>query len=519
MLSEETPLLRPFENRVLSKSVVLGIVSTWIASFTAAADSTITATLSSTIANEFQSLTIISWLGSGYLIALTATQPLSGKLSDIFGRKASFFAAAVVFALGNLLCGLANSQQSLIIGRVIAGIGGGGCSSISTFISSDFIPPRSRGLWHSYGTLVHAAGLGCGAVFGGAINDTLGWRWAFIVLAPLSLIAAVAVAVTLLQKSSVKSEGLGQKLRRIDYAGSMTLVLSLAVLLVYLNQEHDSPGASTPGFYAKVAIPVSTMLLALFIIIELYWAQEPIIPLAIFGSRTVLAACLTVCFVSVSYYTMMFYVPLYLQLRGHSPSQTGVLLLPESVGAACGSLTVGLVARKRGQYGEFKLLLPCLLALGAAGFTLITRTVYPAHSDASSVAILPEIYLFLNGAGSGGMITVTLLALLSAVPYAKQATATSGFLAFRSIGQNLGVSMSGAVFRSSLGRSSGDGSDFDGDRDAYMRALYSTFGLAVASAGLAFICVLFVKNYRLRSGFEESKDEDRQESGDGEDAA
>ncbi|KAL4962167.1 major facilitator superfamily domain-containing protein [Aspergillus stella-maris] len=519
MLSEETPLLRPLETRVLSKSVVLGIVSTWIASFTAAADSTITATLSSTIATEFQSLTIISWLGSGYLIALTATQPLSGKLSDIFGRKASFFVAAVVFALGNLLCGLANSQQSLILGRVIAGIGGGGCSSISTFISSDFIPPRSRGLWHSYGTLVHAAGLGCGAVFGGAINDTLGWRWAFIVLAPLSLIAAVAVAATLPQKGNVKSESLRHQLRRIDYAGSITLVLSLAVLFVYLNQEHDSPAASTSGLYAKVAISVSAILLALFIIIELYWAQEPIIPLAIFRSRTVLATCLTVCFVSISYYTMMFYVPLYLQLRGHSPSQTGVLLLPESVGAACGSLTVGLIARKRGSYGEFKLLLLCLLALGATGLTWITQTVYTAHADASSVSVLPELYLFLNGAGSGGMITVTLLALLSAVPYAKQATATSGFLAFRSIGQNLGVSLSGVVFRISLGRPSGDGSDFDGDREAYMHALHATFGLAVVSAGLAFICVLFVKNYKLRSGFEESKDGEGQGRGEGDGVA
>ncbi|KAL4929080.1 major facilitator superfamily domain-containing protein [Aspergillus undulatus] len=489
----EQTLLLPPPVPALRGTVFAAIASTWIASFAAAADSTITATLSSTIANEFQSLTVISWLGSGYLIGLTVTQPLCGKLSDIFGRNASYLFAALVFAAGNLVCGLAGSQSTLILGRVVAGVGGGGCSSISTIITSDYVAPRSRGLWYSFGMGIYTVGMACGAVMGGAINDALGWRWAFIILAPIAVVAGGGVAVFLPQRTA-GVDSFYQQLCRIDYGGSITLVSSVALLLIYLNQDTDDSRAATEGLLAKTAIPLAAILLALFIVIELCWAREPIMPLPIFRTPSVLAACLSSWLMPVSVFTLTFYIPLYLQLRGYSTSETGVRLLPQSIGAGLGSFTAGLVTRHTGKYSTVKIIMPSLLVFGAAGFVTISMTSPP---------VLTEIYLFLHGAGFGGLQTVLFLALLSAVPFSEQATSTCVLLAFRSIGSTVGVSAAGIVFRSRLGHQDGHGhghgNDGTLDQDAHMSALHATFILALASAVAGFVAVLFVRDFALRS--------------------
>jgi len=344
--------------------------------------------------------------------------------------------------------------------------------------------------------------MGCGAVIGGGINDRFGWRWAFLVLAPISTLASIGVGV-FLPRSTSSNTSLRKQLGRIDYGGSITLVSSLALLLIYLN--HDDSQMATSGLATKAFIVLSAVFFALFVVIELRWSREPIIPLTLFRNPTVLAACLCSLLMAMTIYTLMFYVPLYLQLRGYSTSQTGVRLLPESVGGGLGSFVVGFVTRRTGKYSALKIILPILIVLGTAGFAVITI-------DASSV--LPEFYLFFNGFGFGGLLTVLLLALLSAVPHSQQATSTSALLAFRSIGSTVGLSVAGVVFRSRLNGQApmnatqhghpqshqlqvGDGSDRTAD--VYMSALHGTFLLALGLAIPGFICAIFVKNYSLRS--------------------
>ena len=106
----------------------------YIGSFLAALDSTIVATLSGPISDEFKSFTLLSWLASAYLISNAATQPLSGRLTDIYGRRNGLLVAYVLFAIGNLICGLARSEVVMLIGRVVAGMGGGCMNTISVFV-------------------------------------------------------------------------------------------------------------------------------------------------------------------------------------------------------------------------------------------------------------------------------------------------------------------------------------------------------------------------------------------------
>ncbi|KAK6416601.1 hypothetical protein LTR95_017436, partial [Oleoguttula sp. CCFEE 5521] len=134
----------PIADAPSTKKLVLTMSSLWFSTFFAALDATIVATLSGPISASFNSFTLFSWLASSYLIANAAFQPLSGKLTDIYGRRAGLVFASTFFAAGTLMCGLATEQWVIILGRLIAGAGGGCLNTISTFVGSDLVPLRKR---------------------------------------------------------------------------------------------------------------------------------------------------------------------------------------------------------------------------------------------------------------------------------------------------------------------------------------------------------------------------------------
>lgn len=161
--------------------LLLVMSSVWLGGILAAVDMTLIATLTSPISASFGSLGLISWLASAYFIANAALQPLSGKITDISGRRVGLIYSNPLFAAGNLICGLATKSWVVIFGRVIAGCGGGGLVIITTFVASDLIPLRKRALRQGYSTMCYGAGSGLGGIFSGWVNDAWGWRWAFLV--------------------------------------------------------------------------------------------------------------------------------------------------------------------------------------------------------------------------------------------------------------------------------------------------------------------------------------------------
>ena len=171
----------PLAEEPSTGQLLLVMGSIWFGTFLAALDSTIIATLSAPISASFNSLSLLSWLASAFFIANAALQPLSGRLTDILSRRTGLIFSNIFFAAGNLICGLATSEGVMILGRVIAGMGGGGLNAISTFVASDLIPLRRRGLWQGFGNISFGVGAGLGGIFGGWINDTWGWRKAFLI--------------------------------------------------------------------------------------------------------------------------------------------------------------------------------------------------------------------------------------------------------------------------------------------------------------------------------------------------
>lgn len=515
--SERTPLLpRRNSNAPLSNSELLVALSfTWIGSFLGSLDSTLTTTVSATIASEFKSLTLISWLGSAYLIALAATQPLSGKLSDIFGRRSSLILCAFIFVLGSLTCGLATSEVTIIFGRVLSGIGGGGLNSVSTFTATDLIDQRRRGLWQGFGMIVYGAGLGLGGVVGGAMNDNWGWRSAFLLLSPLGLITACGIYVYVpgpKKQKAEETESTMTRIRRIDFLGASLLILALTLFLCALNLD-DSDGGPSP-YILQISLPVVGCLLVAFILVEMYVAKEPVIPLHLLGNRTVLAAALTSLFASMSLYTTMFYVPFYFQIRGNTPTQAGLLLVPESIGAALGSLTAGFIMRSTGYCGKVKIVMLAIFLCGPTGFAL---------NRISTPIGFSELFLFFNGVGFGGMLTSVTICLISAIEHEFQAIATGLIYLFRSTGATVGVTLSGALFRKVLDSQTGVSDNelqdcigtqsdcSDNLRDTYMAALAATFLLAAGYALCALISVSFAKSFKLSSAVPDQSQVERRD--------
>lgn len=421
---------------VSTRRLVIVLATIYVGVFLGALDSTIIATLSAPISTSFESLSLLSWLASAYLIANAACQPLSGRLTDIFSRRTGLVVSNVLFAAGNLICGLAKSEWTMITGRVVAGMGGGGLMAISTFVSSDMVPLRKRGMIQGVGNVCYGSGAGLGGIFGGWVNDTWGWRVAFLAQVPLVVISGILVwfVIDIPPKKAEKS-----KLSRVDFLGSFTLILALVLLLLGLN----SGGNIVPWTHplVLVSLPLSAVALIAFVYIEAQIASEPVIPVRLLLHRTVAAACLCNWFTTMVMFMLLFYVPIFFQVKGLSTTQAGVRLIPASVGASVGSLGSGLIMNYTGKYR--------LLGMGVV-ITFCAGTGLLAIMNFDSPDWPATIFLLMGGIGYGGMLTVTLLATISAVAHEHQAVITSATYAFRSTGSTIGVTIASAVYQNLL---------------------------------------------------------------------
>ncbi|KAK5045205.1 hypothetical protein LTR84_009538 [Exophiala bonariae] len=429
-----------------TKKLIAIMGSLWVGVFFAALDTTIVATLSAPISSSFNSLTLLSWLASGYLIANAACQPLSGKLTDIFSRRTGLIFSNVFFALGTLICGLAPNAQTIIAGRVVAGIGGGGLTCIATFVTSDLVPLRKRGVWQGYGNLVYGLGMGSGGVVGGALENWLSWRWAFLLQVPFVIVSTVLVVFLLdhqvLSTAPTSATTTRSALRRIDFLGATLLVTSLVLLLLGLNTGGNQLPWFHPLIITSLVLSITTLALFLYLEASPQWIPEPMIPvLVIARSRTVLAAYLTNWFSTMSSFLALYYIPLYLEIRGESSTAAGLRLVPFAIAMSVGSLGSGILMRATGVYYWQSAASMALFVVGAALIASFTLT-----SPAWTTYVFPAPL----GIAYGSMLTVTLVAMISAVDHEHQAVVTAASYAFRSTGSTIGITVAGAVFQNIL---------------------------------------------------------------------
>ncbi|KAG1791362.1 vacuolar amino acid permease [Suillus plorans] len=446
-LESSLPIDPPPLNQVSRVELFWILSGLWSAVFLGSLDGTIVATLLSPIGSYFNKSEQSSYLGTSYLLSVCCFTPLYGRLSDILGRKGAMLLGLTLFGSGTIACAFAPTMEALIVARAVAGMGGGGCEiylvTVSSIAISDLVPLKQRGLYQGMTNILFGLGAGLGGPFGGWVNDTLGWRAAFLLQAPLLLISftLVALKVNIKLPNEIETQSTYSKLQRIDFMGSFTLVGAVAGLLLgfSLKTTEELPW-SHPLIWGVFC--TSAVFWVAFILVEAYWAPYPVMPLRLITQRTPLAISLANFLASMTAFSTIYNVPLYFSaVRLNSSTNAGLHLLPHSVALSMGSMIAGWMMRRTGKLYH--------LTLASVGLTVIASICLALWDDNTS-----QYHLWLDvlpqGFGMASLITTTLIAMIASVYKEDMAVATGITYLFRTTGQVLGVSLSGAVLQSVL---------------------------------------------------------------------
>lgn len=468
----------------------------------AALDQTIVSTALPTIVGELGGLEKLSWVVTAYMLSSTVVVPLYGKFGDLFGRKRVLQISIIIFLLGSALCGLAQNMTELILMRALQGLGGGGLMVISMAAVADVIPPAERGRYQGLFGGVFGLATVVGPLIGGFLVQHFSWRWIFYINLPLGLFALLVIGL-------VFQPHVAKIRREIDYLGAIYLAAALTGIILFTSEG----GTVMPWDSGQLWCILAFGLVCLGgFIYEERLAIEPIIPLGLFRQRTFVLSCLIGFIIGMALLGSVTFLPLYLQVvKGSTPSQAGMQLLPLMGCLLLTSIISGRIISKLGKYrlfpiaGTFLALVAMLLLGLQLGNTTPLHTLYG--------------YIALLGAGLGMVMQVLVLAAQNSVEPPQIGVATSSTTLFRSIGSSIGVAVFGAIFTQSL--QSRLLATLPADTtlpralsaesihqlpatvrhlylEAFGGAIHNVYQVAACVMALAFLLALFIKDSPLR---------------------
>jgi EmrB/QacA subfamily drug resistance transporter len=405
--------------------------------FIASLDQTIVSTALPTIVGDLGGLQHLSWVVTAYLLASTVVGPLYGKLGDLYGRKRVLQVALVLFLVGSALCGLAQSMPQLIAFRAVQGLGGGGLIVVSMAVVGDLVAPRDRGRYQGLFGGVFGVSVVAGPLLGGFFVDNLSWRWIFYINLPLGAVALAVISVAFRSPQATERH-------RIDYLGTAVLAAGLSGVILYTSLGGTTYAWDAPAMLAMLVAGVA--LLTVFPFVESR-AAEPILPLELFRNQTFRTTSAIGFVIGFALFGSVTFIPLYLQIvKGHSPTDSGLLMTPMMLGVLVTSTASGYLISRYGRYRVFPIAGTAIATVGL--YLLSTLQVATATEVAAG-------YMLLLGLGLGLVMQVLVLAAQNAVDYRLLGVATSGATLFRQVGGSIGVSVFGAIFTNELGRELG----------------------------------------------------------------
>ena len=414
-----------------------------------------------TVIGQIGGIQLYGWVFSAYLLTGTVTVPIYGKLADLFGRKPVFLAAVVMFMVGSMLCGQAQTMEQLIGFRLLQGLGAGGVLPITQTVLGNVFPLDERArITGLFSTVWGVAGL-LGPAIGGFLTEHVSWRWVFYVNFPLCVLSMVLIW-------SFLHERIERRRVSIDYIGAVALSSSVAVLLVALQL------TSNP------ALQVGLYLLAAALVPVFIWqerrASEPLVPLWLFRQRAIAVSTVGGLLLGIALYGQSTFLPPFVQgVMGATPTLSGFVLASSSISWPLAS---GLGGRLLLRWGFRR---PCVLGgvVLMLGFGLLL-VLTPA-----SALWVPALISFVIGLGFGFYSVVIILAAQSSVGWQNRGVVTSANQFARNIGGTVGVSIAGAIFTAGVASAAGVGINPNEILAADVRATLAPADLRVLQQVLA----------------------------------
>jgi EmrB/QacA subfamily drug resistance transporter len=403
-----------------------------LAVFLAALNQTIIATALPTIGRHFADFENLSWVVTAYLLTSTAVAPLYGKLSDIFGRRAMILLAIGLFMAGSALAAAAPNMTTLILGRGLQGIGGGGILPVCQSVIADVVAPRERGRYQAYmGVVWVTSGIG-GPVFGGAMAEHLHWSLIFWINVPLGLGAALLTYIHL------KRIPRHDRRHKLDVLGAGLMMGSAIPLLLALTWGGTRYPWLSPVIFGLIGL---SFVLSLAFGLRLTRAPEPFLPLSVLNDPVMRMGTTAASLAMGVQIGLTIIVPLYFEVvHKLSATESGVALIPIAL-TTPGSLLSGQAMMYWKHYKRAPVIGLCC-ALFALSF-LIWRPDLPL----STVIVV----LSVVGTAVGLVFPVTTVSIQNAVPHHQVGIAMGALNFFRSLASAFIVAVLGAILLAGLG--------------------------------------------------------------------
>ncbi len=366
--------------------------------FMAVSDQTIVASALPAIAATLGDVERVSWVVVAYLVAGTIAAPVYGYLGDVFGRRRLMFIALSIFILSSIGCSMAPSINWLTFGRLMQGFGGGGLMSLSQALVGEVVPARLRGHYQGYLAAVATVSSVLGPVLGGFLTDHFGWRSIFLVSVPVGLIAMVLI-FRLPSRPGTRDESWS-----FDFLGLVYFVAFIAPVLLALEQARHFDWESLTIIGALLVMAAGSFVL---LIRHENRIPSPLLPLSLFRQGAIwrgngMAMCHGAALTG-----LVAFLPIYLRVvRDMSASETGMMLLPVSIGIGLGSITTGRIMARTGRTMAIPTVGLCVSTLSLLGFVFIA----PDLSVRGMGFLLTFTALFMGTVMSVVQVTVQTLA-------------------------------------------------------------------------------------------------------------
>jgi EmrB/QacA subfamily drug resistance transporter len=449
--------------------VILGMIMSIL-------DTTIVNVALHTLGHDLHStISQIQWVVTGYILSLAAVIPVTGWAARRFGAKRVYMTSLVLFTIGSALCALAASTTTLVLFRVLQGVGGGMILPVGQLIMAQVAGPKRMG--RVMGIVAMPAMLApiLGPVVGGAILEYLHWSWIFLVNVPIGVVAFI-LGWRMLPHTDSGEAG------RLDVAGLVLMSMATSAL-VYGTSELGTPGTSLTAALVVWPIVAGVLLAGVFCRHALR-VERPLLDIRLYANRVFGAASLTTFGLGAALFGAMILVPLYYQeVRHESVILTGLLTGPQGIGML---LVMPLAGRLSDRFGGGRVAL--------AGVSLLCLATVPlAFIGAGTSVLYLSLVLVLRGVGIGFSFMPAMTAAFASLRSEQLSDATPQLNVLQRIGGAIGVAVLAVVLQRASGHAPSPGKL----AGAYDTAFWWSLGIAMLSL-IPCLVLLRAENPRAR---------------------